>query len=119
MVFNKENWLINARDEFKTICRQIVDNSNTVPEFTDILGEVIENDYREFNSSNDLFELIGYEESKLNQLYEFDEKNFHEYFDNHSFIKSYKDALNYYSLNQLFLDNFEEELEKYIEDISQ
>lgn len=117
MEFSKDNWLVSAKDEFKTICNNIVGDDSGYLDFTYVLGNVIEKSFKTYSPDNDLFLIIGYSENELNEIYEFDEENFDCYFDKNSFIKSYKDALDYYSLNNLFLDSFREELEEFIDNL--
>lgn len=117
MEFSRDKWLISAKDEFKAICNNIVRDDSGYLDFTYVLGKVIEKSFKTYNSDNNLFSIIGYSESELNEIYEFDEENFDFYFDKNSFIRSYKDALNYYSLNSLFVDAFREELEEFVDNL--
>lgn len=109
-IFNKDEFLVDSLEMFLNICSHIIKNTNYEPDFTEVLGNVIENFFNEYNHESVIKE-IGYNPQKLECDYEFDEANFDNFFDETCIIKDYRQALAYYSLNQLFLDRYEEFLE--------
>lgn len=115
-IFNKDEFLADSLEMFLNICNHIIKNTNYEPEFTEVLGEVIENFFNQY-SYESVIKVIEYNPQKLECDYEFDEANFDDFFDDNSIIKNYRQALAYYSLNQLFLDRYEEFLENKIEEM--
>lgn len=114
MEFNREEFLLGSKQQFISSVYNIYKNTNRMAEFTEILGFVIRNAFERYDNDSIISEL-QYDNRTLENDYEFDEENFDNYFDSKCFIKNYKDAIAYYSLNTLFLEKYEKELESYIE----
>lgn len=113
--FNKDIFLKESKELFLEIFMNSY-NSNYILDFTDVLGKVIEVYFRKYEV-DDVINNISYNKIDLQNWYEFDEEDFSNYFDDCSIIKNYREALSYYSLNHLFLENHEEELDKIINNL--
>lgn len=112
--FNKEIFLEESKNMFQDILDKIFTVGIYAPEFTDILGDVINTQFNKYRGYTEIIiKAAAYKAEDLENWYEFDEENFSDYFDEHCIIKNYREALAYYSLNHLFLEKYE----KYFDDI--
>lgn len=108
--FDRNVFLKESKNSFLNICKEIYKNTNYEPEFIDVLGKVIEEQFKKCDVE-DVVNLAMFSNKELENAYEFDEENFSEYFDDKSIIKNYKQAIAYYSLNHLFIQEYEEYLD--------
>lgn len=117
-MFNKSVFLNDAKEMFKKIFteKEELAKKNRLPEpdFCDVLGEVIAYYFKMYNY-DDVINVLNYDSDELEDIYEFDEENFDDYFYNSSIIKNYREALAYYSLNEYFITNCEDELNEFVE----
>jgi len=113
--FNKYIFLKESKELFLEILMNKY-NSNYIADFTDVLGEVIDIYFKKYEVE-DVIHNIRYDKTDLENWYEFDEENFDNYFDSSSILNNYREALSYYSLNHLFLENHEKDLDEIIDNL--
>lgn len=89
---------------------KIFNENESNMDYIAILDKVIDFYFQKYNNDEILKE-ITYNRDFLDSEYEIAEGYEEDYCDG-EIIKTYKDALAYYSLNQFFNENYSEELEK-------
>ena len=118
-MFNKDLFLKDSKERFKMIYTEKENNArkNNLPtiDFVDVLAEVIEHYFKKYNH-DEVIKILNYDISDLESNYEFDEENFEDCFYTSCIIKNYKEALAYYSLNEYFVSNCQDELDTFIDE---
>lgn len=117
-MFDRDLFIKDSKERFKRIYseKEINARNNNLPtiDFGDVLGDVIEYYFKKYDH-DDVVKTLNYDINELESNYEFDEENFDDYFGSSCIIKNYKEALAYYSLNECFMSNCQEELEAFID----
>ena len=109
-VFNKEEFLKDSKEMFLNISKEL-EEKNICPDYTHVLGEVIEFFYNEYTNESILAANL-YPNETIEDAYEFDEDNIDDFQEGTPVLSTYDDILAYFTLNHLFNEEYEEELEE-------